>query len=118
FGPGQGGVKPSPGNGIEVDFPDGTVLFATPLFWTSQGKWYLNVDVYHTVATDGIMGAIAPGSWLPSLPNGLSIGPLPASLHQRYLDLYTRFADAWRVTDKTSLFDYKQGTSTDTVTYR
>jgi hypothetical protein len=39
-------------------------------------------------------------------------------LHQRYLDLYGKFADAWRVTDATSLFDYAPGTSTATFTDR
>lgn len=62
------------------------------------------------------MGAIAPGSWLPALPDGSSLGPRPAALHQRYVDLNQKFADAWRVTQKTSLFDYAPGTSTDTFT--
>ena len=31
--------------------------------------------------------------------DGTSLGPKPDSLHQRYLDLYGKFADAWRVTD-------------------
>ena len=104
------------GNGIEVDFPDGTVLVATPLFWTPQGKWYINVDVFHTSALEGVMGAMAPGSWLPYFSNGTSAGPLPGSLHPRYLDLYNRFADSWRVTNATSLFDYAPGTSTATFT--
>jgi hypothetical protein len=37
-------------------------------------------------------------------------------LHQRYVDLYQKFADPWRVTDYTSLFDYAPGTSTGTFT--
>lgn len=114
---GSGGrVLRSIGDGIEIDFPDGTVLIVTPLFWTSQGKWYLNVNVFHTPAVEGIMGALARGSWLPALPNGASLGPRPAALHQRYVDLYQTFADAWRVTDSTSLFDYAPGTSTATFT--
>lgn len=43
---------------------------------------------------------------------------MPRDLHQRYLDLYVRFEDAWRVTDTTSLFDYASGTSTNTFTIR
>jgi hypothetical protein len=39
-------------------------------------------------------------------------------LHDRYVALYQKFADAWRVTDKDSLFDYGQGTSTETFTMR
>jgi hypothetical protein len=114
---GSGGrVVKSGGDGIEIDFPNGTVLIVTPLFWTSQGKWYLNVDVFHTPALEGIMGAIAPDSWLPALPDGTSLGPMPAALHQRYVDFYQKFADAWRVTDKTSLFDYAPGASTATFT--
>ncbi len=106
------------GNGIEIDFPDGTVLVATPLFWTSQSKWYINLDVFHTSALEGVMGALAPGSWLPYFSNGTSAGPIPASLHQRYVDLYQRFAESWRVTNATSLFDYAPGTSTATFTVR
>lgn len=116
LGSGSGVMKAPAGDGIEIDFPDGTILIVTPLFWTSQGKWYLNVNVFRTPAMEGIMGALARGSWLPALPNGKSMGPMPVGLHQRYVDLYKIFADAWRVTDKTSLFDYAPGTSTATFT--
>jgi hypothetical protein len=102
--------------GLEIDFPNETALYVTPNYWTSQGKWYLNVDVAHTPALEGVLGAIPKTSWLPNLPDGSSMGPMPISLHQRYLDLYKKFAGAWRVTDKTSLFDYAPGTSTGTFT--
>jgi lysyl endopeptidase len=59
-------------------------------------------------------GAIAPGSWLPAPPDGTSLGPMPASLRQRYVDLNQRFADAWRVSGWSSLFDYEPGTTTKT----
>lgn len=109
---GGGGHIMKSGDGITITFPDDTILVATPNFWTTYGRWYLNVQVFHTPALEGIMGAIARGSWLPLLPDGTSLGPMPAPLHQRYLDLYQRFANAWRVTNKTSLFDYAPGTST------
>ena len=96
---------------IEVEFPNGTLMAVTSNFWSSQGKWYLNVDVSRTPASEGIMGALAPGSWLPALADGSSLGPKPAALHQRYVQLNQTFADSWRVTDKTSLFDYAPGTS-------
>jgi hypothetical protein len=124
---GAGGrVAPSAGGGLEVDFPDGKTLLATPEWWASQGKWYLNVDVSHLgLVSDedrafgrGIAGAIANGSWLPALPNGASVGPMPAPLADRYDVLYKRFADAWRVSDRDSLFDYARGTSTETFTMR
>lgn len=116
---GSGGrVVNADGGGIDIYFPDGTILAATPGWWSSQNKWYLNVHIYRTRASDGIMGAIAAGSWLPALPNGASIGAMPGSLHERYVDLNGTFADAWRVRDAKSLFDYAPGTSTATFTFR
>ncbi len=132
---GDGGriAKTSSSGGLEIDFPDNSVLLVTPGWWASQSKWYLNVDVVRSASTvmngvsgnsarvpstGGLMSAIAPGSWLPALPDGTSMGPMPNSLHQRYINLYQKFGDAWRVTDKTSLFDYAPGTSTDTFTMR
>jgi|CZKH01.1.fsa_nt_gi hypothetical protein len=117
---GEGGrvaMTSAPG-GIELDFPDETALFLTPSWWASQSKWYLNVDVSHTPALAGILGAIPRASWLPALPNGASMGQMPGPLHDRYIALYQKFADAWRVSARTSLFDYAPGTSTDTFTMR
>jgi von Willebrand factor type D domain len=94
----------------------GTQLVVTPAFWDSQQKWYLNVNVNQTTATAGVMGRLAERSWLPALPDGTSLGPIPESLNQRYQQLYEQFADAWRVTDATSLFDYAPGTNTATFT--
>jgi len=118
-------VQPWGGAGIEIDFSGGTQLVVTPGFWQDQQKWYLNVNLYGATATAGIFGKLAkgpppyyPASWLPALPDGTSLGPKPDSLHQRYIDLYGKFADAWRVTDATSLFDYAPGTSTATFTDR
>jgi hypothetical protein len=117
-GPPVGGriVKSPVGGGIEIHYSDGTQLVVTPAWWPDQQKWYLNVNVYGTTATEGIFGKLAKDSWLPALPDGTSLGPKPESLHQRYVDLYQKFADAWRVTDATSLFDYAPGTSTATFT--
>ena len=131
FGGGGRLANTSAPGGLEIDFPDGRILFVTPGWWTSQSKWYLNVDLAPLRAIGGTPGAV-PGnfrqggiagpvpsdSWLPALPDGTSMGPMPTSLHQRYVDLYQKFADAWRVTDSTSLFDYAPGTSTDTFTRR
>jgi hypothetical protein len=114
---GSGGrVSKAPaGNGIEIDFPNGTSLIAVPLWWSSQSKWYLNLSVFRTPATEGVMGLVQAG-WLPALPDGSSLGPKPASLSQRYIDLNQTFANAWRVTNASSLFDYAPGTSTSTFT--
>jgi subtilisin family serine protease len=111
-------VRSSGGGGLEVLYADGTRLVATPNWWASQGLWYMNISVLGTRANQGLIGAISPGSWLPALPNGSSLGPMPASMHQRYVDLYQKFADAWRVNNATSLFDYRAGTSTASFTIR
>ncbi len=131
---GDGGriVKTLAPGGLEIDFLDGSILFVTP--GRKDAQSYLNLDLIRAPGMDGIMdaerdsgrisgaqgimGTVATGNWLPALPNGRSMGPMPASLHERYLDLYQKFADAWRVTDKVSLFDYAQGESTDTFTMR
>ncbi len=105
---------------MEIDFPDGTNLTVTPLWSASQSKWHLDLSVFNTQAAEGLMGATAQGSWLPALPNGTSLGPMPqpmpAASHQRFVDLYRTFGNAWRVTGATTLFDYAPGTSTATFT--
>ena len=116
---GAGGrvIKSAAGPGvIEIDFPDGSSVTVSPTWWEGQSTWYLNVLVFRPRAKEGIMGAVAPGSWLPALANGTSLGPWPAAISRRYADLYQTFADSWRVTNATSLFDYAPGTSTATFT--
>jgi len=101
---------------IEMTDARGMQLVVTPKFWTSQKVWYLNVNVYQTAALQGTMGRLGKRSWLPAMPDGSSLGPKPASENERYEALYEKFADAWRVTDATSLFDYAPGTNTATFT--
>jgi hypothetical protein len=107
-------VARSSSGGIEIDFPDGTAFAAIPGWWTSQNVWYLNVSVLNTPATEGIMGLIPSGNWLPRLPDGSSLGPRPATDAARYDALNRKFANAWRVNKATSLFDYAPGTGPDT----
>ncbi len=104
--------------GLQIDFPDGTVLFVTPAWWDGIRQWFLNVDVIPARAANGLMGAVPKGSWLPALPDSTSMGPMPRLLHDRFVGLYQKFSDAWRVTNSNSLFDYAPGTSTDTFTNR
>lgn len=112
----EGRIVRSGANGIEVVDARGTQLVVTPAFWDSQQTWYLNVNAYQTSATQGIWGRLANRSWLPALPDGTALGSRPDSIDQRYQDLYEKFADAWRVTDATSLFDYAPGTNTASFT--
>lgn len=124
-------VKVPAVSGYEIDFPNSTALYVTPQYWGSQSKWYLTVVVFRNPGSDGLdanapsgggtpdvgglMAPLAPGSWLPALPSGTSLGSMPATLHQRYVDLYSKFGAAWRV-GSGSLFDYASGTSTTTFT--
>ncbi|MEP6913912.1 MAG: hypothetical protein ABI923_14215, partial [bacterium] len=109
-------IQTSVAGGIQIEAPGGTVIAVTPRFWDYYQVWLLDIDVRNARATEGVMGAMAPGSWLPALPDGSSLGPRPRDLHQRYLDLYDKFETAWRVSDATTLFDYAPGTSTSTFT--
>lgn len=102
--------------GLRIDFPDGSYMFVTPAWWAAQSKWYMDLDIVPAGEGIGTAGAIGPKTWLPALPDGSSMGPLPTTSHARYVALNQRFADAWRVTNATSLFDYRAGTSTSTFT--
>lgn len=115
---GSGGriIQTTAPGGIQIEAPGGTVIVITPGWSGHYQLWFLNIDVRHARATQGLMGAIAPGNWLPALPDGTLLGPRPDDLNQRYQDLYGRFGNAWRVTDANSLFDYGAGTSVKTFT--
>ena len=112
---GGGRLMPQ-GNGIQIDFPDQTSVTVSSSLWSYYNVWWLHVSVFHTPAYEGIMGARKNGSWLPRLSDGSAFGAMPAAMHDRYVELYVKFADSWRVTDETSLFDYAEGTSTATYT--
>jgi FtsP/CotA-like multicopper oxidase with cupredoxin domain len=101
---------------LRVDYAHGPVVTITPHFWNAYNIAYLNVSIAHTQGGEGLMGRIPAQSWLPALPSGATVGPLPASLPDRYVALYRTFANAWRVTGQTSLFVYAPGTSTATFT--
>ncbi len=113
---GGGGSVAAVGSGIQVNFPDGTILTAVPTWWAGQGTWYLHVTVTQTQASSGLIGDIPAGQWLPALPDGSQLGPMPAAMHDRYVALYQTFANGWRVSNASSLFDYAAGQSTATFT--
>lgn len=102
--------------GIQILMPGQTEFIVTPGWWDYYKVWYLNIDVRRSRATMGIMGSIAPGNWLPALPDGAQLGPMPRGLHERYAVLYGKFGNAWRVDARATLFDYAPGTSTNTFT--
>ena len=100
--------------GIQIEAPGGAVIVITPGQWNNG--WHLNLDMRHIRATEGIMGAIAPGNWLPALPDGSFLGERPDDRGARYKQLYGVFGNAWRVSNETALFDYADGTGTKDFT--
>lgn len=112
----DGRLLPLPGGALQVDFPDHTTMLVTPGWWAAHQVWYLNVSVLHTSAYAGLMGARAAGSWLPRLADGASLGAMPVALQDRDVELYEKFAASWRVTARTSLFDYAPDTAPATYT--
>jgi len=113
-----GRIRPTSTGGIDITADDGTHVVVSPTRWPSQGLWYLNVEVVSSPAREGTMAPILPGNWLPLAPDGASFGPKPAALADRHILLNKKFADAWRVTKTTSLFDYAPGSGTDKFTDR
>ena len=102
--------------GYQLDFPDGTTLWALSL-----GTWGINVLVLpnDSLRADGV-GIIArvPSDArfrIPALPDGTQL-PAPANRDERYQALYGTFAPAWRVTADDTLFDYEEDQTTDSYT--
>ncbi len=96
-------------DGIQMELPDGTVVWAL-----SIAPYGINVlvDPSPAVVADGIglLGRSAPGLRIPRLPDGTAL-PAPIDRNDAYASLYQRFADAWRLTDASTLFDYASGKS-------
>jgi hypothetical protein len=103
-------------NGFVVDFPDGTTM------WTMSDGYgiFVQIKPSATLAASGsgLLGPIVPGGMgVPALPDGSRL-PVATSAAQRDDILYGQFADAWRVTDATTLFDYDAGKSTASYTIK
>lgn len=100
--------------GTEIDMPDGTVVWAL-----SIAPYGINVlvDPSPALVADGVglLGRSAPGLGIPRLPDGTAL-PAPLDRHDAYASLYQRFADAWRLTATSSLFDYEAGKTTASYT--
>src|SRR5262249_31523454 len=71
-------ATPAPG-GIQIESNGGTAIVVAPSWWAQQQIWYLNINVRQARGTEGLMGSIAPGNWLPGLPDGTLLGPRPAN---------------------------------------
>ncbi|MBA2718286.1 MAG: hypothetical protein H0U52_03435 [Chloroflexi bacterium] len=100
--------------GIAIDLPDGTVIWA---LGRPPSGIYVLVDPSARVMAEGVglLGPTADGLGIPRLPDGTAL-PSPLDRHEAYQSLYVRFADAWRVTDATTLFDYDPGKTSASYT--
>jgi hypothetical protein len=104
-------------HGFEIVFPDGTKM------WTlSVAAWGINAQIRPSASLKvngvGLLGPIVlSGLKVPALPNGTRL-PASTDRAQQYQLLYGQFADAWRVTDSTTLFDYVPGKSTASYTIK
>lgn len=112
---GAGASVQSVTHGFQITFPDGTVLSAL-----SVGHWGINAVILpsDTLRTTGggLLGPITPGGMgVPALPDGTQL-PAAPDTETRDSILYGQFADAWRVTDSTTLFDNDPGKSTASYT--
>ncbi|RKH45444.1 VWD domain-containing protein [Corallococcus sicarius] len=115
--PAGGRITSTPATGgIQIETPGGTRIIVTVDWWAHYHVWYMNVGVQQSRATEGLLGTIAPGNWLPALSDGALLGARPTDPYERYIALYEKFEDAWRVTKDTSLFDYASGFSTESYT--
>lgn len=113
---GSGGRLIAYSKGYEIDFPDGTALWA---LWT-PGAWGIVAQVRPSPvlvrSAVGLLGPVVPGGLdVPALPDGTHL-PRTTDAHAAYTEVYTTLADAWRVTDASSLFTYDAGASTATFT--
>ena len=103
--------------GIEVDFPDGSVLGRCHSVCGASTRWSSPRTRLRGQGV-GLLGPITPGNLgVPALPDGSQL-PAAPDFATRHATVYGQFADAWRVTDSTTLFDYDPGKSTATYTDR
>ena len=98
--------------GIEVAYGEGTIATA---FYHGGGfdeALDLQVAPSPTLKSQavGMLAQIAPGSDLPSMPDG-SVLPHTTDAHTSFTQRYQQLGPAWLVTQQSSLFDYQTGES-------
>ena len=100
--------------GFEAEAADGSSVWGLSL-----GKYGINLIVLPSAALAdrgvGVLAHVPPGAALPPLPDGKTM-PYGAPAADEYEFRYGPFAQAWRVTDQSSLFDYDAGKSTASYT--
>jgi hypothetical protein len=103
---------PPYGDEYAVTWPDGTTA------WIWRATVYgLVAQIAPAASRAGTLSGLL-GNFDGDGGNDLRPGPTgtPLTLPPSFHDLYPKYADSWRITDATSLFDYAPGTSTKTFT--
>ncbi len=113
---GDGAALTALADGVEVAYGDGTI--ATAFFHGNGFQDALDVQIAPSDAfraeAAGLLAPIAAGSELPALPDGSTL-PLSQDRATRFAQRYQQLAQAWHVTDQSSLFDYQAGETTATI---
>lgn len=113
---GAGWIVPS-AEGVRIDTGDGSFVDVVGMSYRGFNL-LVEPGEARVDATVGLMGRNPEGSRWPALPDGSAILPFPDDRHTEYVQLYQTLADAWRVDQATSLFDYAPGETTETFTVR
>ncbi len=113
---GTGAMLAAYRRGFELDFPDGTKLWALSLGGSGFNILVLPSDSLRS-SGGGLIARIPSGGafQVPALPDGSTL-PVPKDRPDRHHLLYDVFGPAWRVTTATTLFDYDAGQTTDSFT--
>lgn len=102
--------------GYELDFPDGSRLWVLAAAKASISITVIPSDALRASAV-GLLARIPSNAGLrvPAAADGATF-PVPLTPQERYHDIYELLAPSWRVTAKTSLFDYDAGKTTASYT--
>ncbi|MGE5828633.1 MAG: VWD domain-containing protein [Micromonosporaceae bacterium] len=110
--PHGGAVEVFDDGSVDVRWPDGSVLTVHP-----SGARALTVMADLAQARRGKVSGLF-GNFDGQVAGDAAVRDGAAISPTTYDDLYPKYADSWRVTQATSLFDYESGQSTATLTDR
>jgi von Willebrand factor type D domain len=107
------GRDPYAGDAYDITWPDGSTASMARL-----GSWGLRLSVQLTAARANTVAGLLGNFDGDPANDPAPAGGAPLGETLSYDKLYPAFADSWRITDATSLFDYEPGQNTKTLTDR